>query len=437
MKTRQHIAIDLGASNGRIMIGTRRQNAIHLREAARFSNDNELSDGVLCWNYAALMDNLSDGLKAACAELDGAPESISCDSWAQDFALLDGDGKVFSRLVSYREPRAMEMPRHIAAMVPANELQISLGQEQASSISTLSQLKFMAENERQLLNRATTLLHIADLVHYELCGNPVSNWALAAMSQLMNIRTQTWDLELLDKLAIPTHFLGKIASGKIIGQVSGSRFPEILRGVPVVSGVGHDTAAAFLAVDLKPGACFLSLGTWAMLGYPHDIGSPLPENFHPLGIYPGRWAAFCGRPGMWLQQQCVQRWEEEGIFPGYEVYDAHVEASSCEGIFDPAAAELFSPNNMPAQIRNLCERNHSEIPLSPGDFGKVINRSLAECYYQAAIRHGREPSELLVTGGGSDNVPLMKELAARFTLCKGPREATAIGNLKAQIEALA
>jgi sugar (pentulose or hexulose) kinase len=114
-----------------------------------------------------------------------------------------------------------------------------------------------------------------------------------------------------------------------------------------------------------------------------------------------------------------------------------VEASSCEGIFDPTAAELFSPNDMPAQIRELCERNHSEIPLTPGDFGKVINRNLAECYYQAAIRHGREPSELVVTGGGIDNAPLMKELASRFALRKGHREATAIGNLKAQIETLA
>ncbi|NMA19902.1 MAG: hypothetical protein GX927_04910 [Lentisphaerae bacterium] len=432
MKSQSHIAIDLGAGSGRIMIGTRRKNEIQLVEAARFSHLMKSVDGVLCWDYQGLSSNLIDALHVACSKLDAVPQSISCDSWAQDFALLDANGKVCGKIVSYREQRTADMPQHITAMIPPEELQSRIGRKTVGSFSTLAQLKFLAEQEPDLLDRASTLLHIADLIHYELCENAVSNWALASVSQLMNIQTQTWDAEMLEKLRIPTHFLGKIASGSIIGQVNDSRFPAILQGVPVVSGVGHDTAAAFLAVDSAPDAFFLSLGTWAMLGHQHDAGKPFPEGANPLGIVPGLWTAFRGLPGMWLQQQCIQHWEKQRIFPGYAAFDAAVDASGCKGVFDPTSPELFSPADMPAAIQELCDRNHSEIPVTPGDFGKVINRSLAECYAQAAGQTGK----LIVTGGGINNAPLMKELSARFAICKGPCEATALGNIKAQIIAL-
>ncbi len=436
MKAQHHIAIDLGAGSGRMMIGTRQNDEIRLTEAARFSHAMESIDGVLCWDYPGLLSHLIAALQIACSTLDAVPQSISCDSWAQDFGFLDASGKVFGKIVSYREQRTTDMPQHITALIPADELQGRIGRKTACCFSTLAQLKFLAEKEPGPLERASTLLHIADLIHYELCGNAVSNWALASASQLMNIHSQSWDTGMLERLHIPAHFLGKIAAGKIIGQVKDSRFPEILQGVPVVSGVGHDTAAAFLAVDSAPDAFFLSLGTWAMLGHRHDADKPFPEEAHPMGIFPGQWTAFCGLPGMWIQQQCIQHWEKKKFFPGYAAFDAAVDASCCQGIFDPASPELFSPHDMPGKIQELCERNHSEIPLMPGDFGKVINRSLAECYVQTATRHGRKSGELIVTGGGVNNAPLMKELSTRFSIRKGPCEATALGNIKAQIAAL-
>ncbi|NMA42529.1 MAG: hypothetical protein GX946_04015 [Oligosphaeraceae bacterium] len=436
MKAQSHIAIDLGAGSGRIMIGTRQKDEIRLVEAARFSHLMKSVDGVLCWDYQGLLHNLINAFHGVCSKLDTVPQSISCDSWAQDFALLDTSGKICGEIVSYREQRTADMPQQIGAVIPPEELQSRIGRKNVGSISTLAQLKFLAEQEPGLLDRASTLLHIADLIHYELCGNAVSNWALASASQLMNIQTQTWDTEMLDKLQVPTHFLGKIASRKIIGQVNDSRFPTTLQGVPVVSGVGHDTAAAFLAVDSAPDAFFLSLGTWAMLGHQHETSKPFPDETHPMGIFPDLWTAFCGLPGMWLQQQCIQHWKKQGIFPGYAAFDAAVDASDCKGIFDPTAQELFSPSDMPAAIQELCDRNHSEIPVTPGDFGKVINRSLAECYAQA-IGQGLQKSELVVTGGGINNAPLMKELSIRFpSIRKGACEATALGNIKAQIAAI-
>jgi rhamnulokinase len=329
------------------------------------------------------------------------------------------------------------MTQRIAAIVSKEELRQRLGRSAISDISTLAQLKFMAEHQREQLEHAATLLHIADLIHYELCGNAVSNWALASASQLMDINTGAWDFELLDKLDIPNGFLGEIVSGKVIGQVNDARFPGILQGVPVISGIGHDTAAAFWAVDPDPYSFFLSLGTWAMLGIRIDSFDPLPDEATVMGIYPGIWTAFYGLPGMWIQQQCVQKWEKTGNFPGYAAFDAAVEASGCRGIFDPASPDLFNPANMPDAIRDLCAANGSELPTSIGDYGKVINRSLAECYSKAATRHDRKITNLTVTGGGLNNIPLLHELETRFSLHFGPGEGSALGNIKAQTAALA
>ncbi len=433
---RNHIAIDLGAGSGRIIVGTQDEKGISLTETARFMNELEWRDGANCWNYNKLLENMIAGLQSTCDKLGEAPESISCDSWAQDFGLLDADGKLFQFPVSYRDPRTAGMSRRIASMISADDLRRRIGRSAATDISTLSQLKFMAEGQRDRLDCASTLLHIADLIHYELCGNAVSNWALASASQLMNIKTETWDCELLDKLDIPTGFLGKIASGEVIGQVNDARFPNALQGVPVISGTGHDTAAAFLAVDPGPDTFVLSLGTWAMLGIKIDLFEQIPEESVVMGIAPGAWAAFSGLPGMWIQQHCIRCWEQAGIFPGYAAFDAAVEVSACRGMFDPTSPELFNPVNMPDAIRNLCAANGSEIPVSIGDFGKVISRSLAQCYYEAAARYNRQTCNLVVVGGGLKNKPLLKDLRELFSVQVGPCEATTLGNIKTQIAAL-
>ncbi|HOG50895.1 MAG TPA: FGGY family carbohydrate kinase, partial [Lentisphaeria bacterium] len=171
MNSQSHIAIDLGAGSGRIMLGVRQKNEIQLVEAARFSYAMQPVDGVLCWDYQELLNNLIDAFHVVCSKLDATPQSISCDSWAQDFALLDADGKVCGEIVSYREQRTVDMPQHIAAIVPPEELNSRIGRKTAGSFSTLGQLKFLAEHKHGLLDRASTLLHIADLIHYELCGN--------------------------------------------------------------------------------------------------------------------------------------------------------------------------------------------------------------------------------------------------------------------------
>ncbi|MDD5597360.1 MAG: FGGY family carbohydrate kinase [Victivallaceae bacterium] len=431
-----HIAIDLGAGSGRIIAGTRQGNEIRLTETARFTTELEQRNGFTCWNYAGLLEKLIDGLRITCDKLGKVPESISCDSWAQDFGLLDSGGALLSLPVYYRDRRTAGIPQHIAAIVPEKELRQRIGRSAVSDISTLAQLKFMAEYRREQLEQAAALLHMADLIHYELCGRAVSNWALASASQLMNVQTGSWDCGLLDKLDIPHGFLGKIASGKLVGYVNDPRFSRKLQGVPVISGIGHDTAAAFRAVDPGPETFFLSLGTWAMLGIRVNSFEQLPDEAIVMGVYPGVWTAFYGLPGMWIQQQCVQEWEKAGTFPGYAAFDAAVEASACNGIFDPLSPELFNPADMPGIIRELCAGNGSGVPVSIGDYGKVINRSLAECYGKAAARHNRKITNLTVTGGGLNNTPLLRELKTRFSLQIGPGEGTALGNIKAQIAAL-
>ena len=121
MNSQSHIAIDLGAGSGRIMLGVRQKNEIQLVEAARFNYAMQPIHGVLCWDYQELLNNLIDAFHVVCSKLDATPQSISCDSWAQDFALLDADGKVCGEIVSYREQRTADMPQQIAAIIPPEE----------------------------------------------------------------------------------------------------------------------------------------------------------------------------------------------------------------------------------------------------------------------------------------------------------------------------
>lgn len=435
------LAIDLGASNGRVSIGRLRDSRLSLQPVHRFEHRMVEHGGSRSWDWPGIMREVREGLWIACEALAGhAIDCVSCDGWAQDFGLLDADGVLFYPPVSYRDSRTEGVPQRISRIVSPLDVRDRVGTT-LSAVSTLCQLKAMAEREPEILRKAAMLLHIADLVHYDLCGARSTDWTLATASQLRNIRTGSWDTELLSRLGIPSHFLPPVAPRPgILGRIAPERAPHAkLAGVPVATTAGHDTSAATAAiVPMQAGTLFLSAGTWFMLGCctgaePLHTGTS-DDSVFVLGLALNKWAVFRGGMGFWLLQECRRLWAADGRDLSYDRLMGEAERSRAASLIDITAPRFFTPENMLAEIADSCRQSGQYVPESPGDYARVIIESLTTAVAGSVSRlrelTGARFSNLYVVGGGSRSVLFCRRLAGRLGLpvLAGDAEATTMGN---------
>lgn len=378
-----YVAIDLGATSGRIMLYSE---GTGLKEMHRFPTPMlRTADGVF-WDFPTLRDSVIEGLKKLSAERDGIV-SISCDSWAQDFGMLDAEGNLLKNPYSYRDT--------------------------SCEIHTKPRLEFIGKKFPELVRKAKNILHIADLIHHALCGAVRSNYSLVAISHLEE-----------------THPLfGKIADCEVIGEVN---HPELkgLWGVPVVSGAGHDTAAAYCGGAPGPNDALISLGTWYMAAAPWAKSiEEIPEGFGPLPL-PGRvLARTYGGMGMWPVQQCARIWREKGIFPGYKRLDADSEASPMQGMVDPEDKSLFSPDDMEKAVLKLIGHD-----ATPAEMSLLLTRGLAKNIGNT-IRNFRQDFDRVILVGGASGSSFIQRLlteAIGRPLTIGNSEASAMGNILIQ-----
>ena len=434
------VAVDLGASNGRVMLAKLARGVLTLREAHRFAHDIVERDGVKRWDWDRLRGETRSGLAKACEMAGAAPVAgVACCGWAQDFGLLDGKGQLFYPPVSYRDTRTAGMPERFAEIIPPRELLLRTGSV-IHPMTTLCQLRAMVEREPEALRRARQLLWIADLVHHDLCGAATTDFTLATAAQMRNVETGEWDADLLDRLGIPTGILPPILDGpRPIGRVTPERAPHAkLVGVPVVGGAGHDTAAATTALaPLKRGDLFVSLGTWAMLGCCTDRfgldGSFEDESLAALGLAFGKWGLFHGGMGLWLLQECRRAWRDRGLATTEAELTAAAETSEIESVIPANDPRFFAPEDMPAEIAAACRESGQRVPEAPGDFARVVFAGLAAAFAESVERlsaaSGLTFRRLNVIGGGSRIAPLCRRIAEATGLpvAAGPAEATAAG----------
>ncbi|MCI5779677.1 MAG: FGGY-family carbohydrate kinase [Lentisphaeria bacterium] len=380
-------AIDLGATSGRVILGNR---GGAMREIHRFPTPMKRTEEGIFWDFAALSAGVLAGLAELDAERDGVA-AVSCDSWAQDFGLLNARGELIHDPFSYRDEH--------------------------SAIFTRDRLEYIRRRFPEILAPAVRMLHIADLIHHLLCGEMRSNYTLTAVSKL------------------PTDFelFAPEADGEIIGRINHPALPA-LAGVPVVSGVGHDTAATFVGGEVRPGELLISLGTWFMAAEPWDADRPIPAGFGPLPLPGKQLARTVGGMGMWPFQQCVKQWKARGEFPGYPALDAAAAVSAVPGEIDPDDSTLFSPDDMEEAVFRLAGRR-----LPPGDVTALLLRGVAAKLGRRAAEFGRKFSRVVLVGGACGS-PLIRELlAARLpapTVCRGT-EAAARGNILTALRACA
>jgi len=421
--TQRHIVIDLGASSGRVLSGGKTG---EFCEHYRFQVNSRQHHGRLRWDLAELKNNIFQGLTRTLDELDDEVLSISCDSWSQDFVLLDNTGKLLCDPVCYRDELLAEAPGILQ----------TCGIALPGKISTLHQLAVMQKYEPELLAKAHTLLNIADYINYLLSGSARCNYSMLAAGNLLNSNGGL-ARENLQKLAITPAIFAKTASVEVIGKVQ-KVFPVKLQGVPVISGVSHDTAAAFIAVPPCPGEAVIILGTWAMAGIVVDP-SKAAKCDKLLGITPALAAYSGGVPGMWAINSCIEEWKKSHEFPGFAEFDRQSAESTFSGSFRARWAD--APITPETITRYFCERNE-KAPETLGDYGKALNCGIAETL-QELLQNLQQQSgitlnKLLVCGGGSRNKPLL-QLLERHTNCQvttGTVEATALGNLICQQQAL-
>ena len=420
----KHIVIDLGASSGRILSAGKPG---EFREHCRFKVNSRQSDQRLRWDLEELKNNIFQGLTQTLDELDDEILSISCDSWSQDFVLLDENGNALSDPVCYRDELLAKAP----------ELLLAAGIDNIpGKISTLHQLAVMQKLEPQKMQKAHTLLNIADYINYLLSGKAYCNYSMLTAGKLLAPDGEL-ALDLLKKLNIKPELFAPAASIKVIGK-AGMFHDKRLHNAYVISGVSHDTAAAFMAEPTEENQAIVILGTWAMAGIVIDPAK-IEKRDKLLGITPDLAAYSGGVPGMWAVNSCIEVWKQNGEFPGFAEFDRQSAESTFAGSF---RAQWSDTPVTPETVKQYFIERQEKAPVTLGDYGKALNCGIAETLQELLQdlqqQSGIKLKNLIVCGGGSCNKPLMQMLAelTRCTVTAGTVEATALGNLICQQQAL-
>ena len=439
-----HLAVDIGASSGRHILGHVEQGRIVLEEVYRFENGPKKRGGRLCWDFDALAREVVNGLKA-CAKLGKVPATLGVDTWGVDFALVDREGRVLGDTVAYRDSRTQGMDALVEELIPAQELYRRTG-IQKQSFNTIYQLMAVKRQSPELLEQAHRLLLVPDYLHYILTGVMSNEYTEASTSGLVSAAAKDWDRELLRLLGFPQKLFGTLSlPGTALGGLRPALREELGFDCQVILPASHDTGSAFLAVPAGEGdSVTLSSGTWSLLGVELEQPVTTPEsraaNFTNEGGYQYRYRYLKNIMGLWMIQNLRREMAENGQLPGFgELSRLAREAADFPGRVDVDDPSFLAPESMSAAVRAYCERTGQPVPQSRGELLSCVYHSLAQCYAQSVRQlerlTGRSFQAVHIVGGGSQDAYL-NQLTASATglpVYAGPTEGTALGNLLVQM----
>ena len=311
------LGYDFGASSGRAMLGVYDGGKIEIREIHRFSNDPVMLNGRFVWDVPRLLYEMKQALlKISRAGI--KIDAIGIDTWGVDYGLLDKNGHLLGLPVNYRDERTNGMREKVREIVPDVELFARTGLAY-NTFNTLYQLYAMKDEGDPLLDAASDLLFMPDLLAYLLTGEKGTEYTIASTSEMINPRTRDWDYELLEKLGLRTDILGKI---ELPGNVRGRLLEDIaaecgVERVPVIAVGGHDTASAVAAVPAQgEDFAYISSGTWSLLGA--ELKEPLTSegvmkaNYTNEGGVDGSIRLLKNIMGLWIIQECKREWDRRG-----------------------------------------------------------------------------------------------------------------------------
>ena len=437
--TKYYLAVDIGASSGRLILGHLENGKMELEEVHRFENGMVKKDGELCWEFDRLFQEIKNGLKK-CKEIGKIPVSMGVDTWGVDFVLMDKDDKVLGNTVGYRDHRNEGMDEEVYKTISLEDLYARTGIQKAI-FNTVYQLMAVKTKHPEYLEQAETMLHVPDYFHYLLTGKKTCEYTEATTGQLVNAETKDWDYELIDKLGYPRKMFQKlIMPGTSVGHFTEEVKAEVGFDVEVVAPATHDTGSAVLAVPADD-FIYISSGTWSLMGIEREKADCSKKscemNFTNEGGYAGRFRYLKNIMGLWMIQSVRHEYDDKYGFA--EICQMAEEAKDFPSRVDANDECFLSPESMIEEVKDYCRRTGQKVPETLGEIATVIYTSLAECYAKTAKEleemTGRTFSRIHVVVGGS-NAGYLNELTARATgkeVHAGPGEATAIGNITAQM----
>ena len=439
--TKYYLAVDIGASSGRLILGHLENGKMELEEVHRFENGMVKKDGELCWEFDRLFQEIKNGLKK-CKEIGKIPVSMGVDTWGVDFVLMDKDDKVLGNTVGHRDHRHEGMDEEVYKTISLEDLYARTGIQKAI-FNTVYQLMAVKTKHPEYLEQAETMLHVPDYFHYLLTGKKTCEYTEATTGQLVNAETKDWDYELIDKLGYPRKMFQKlIMPGTSVGHFTEEVKAEVGFDVEVVAPATHDTGSAVLAVPANDDDfIYISSGTWSLMGIEREKADCSKKscemNFTNEGGYAGRFRYLKNIMGLWMIQSVRHEYDDKYGFA--EICQMAEEAKDFPSRVDANDECFLSPESMIEEVKDYCRRTGQKVPETLGEIATVIYTSLAECYAKTAKEleelTGRTFSRIHVVGGGS-NAGYLNELTARATgkeVHAGPGEATAIGNITAQM----
>jgi len=438
-----YLAVDLGASSGRVLAGLFKNGKLELAELHRFWNGAVEKEDGLHWDIEQLFTEIKIGLKKGFATYGDAVVAIGVDTWGVDYGLLDADGNLLNQPFHYRDSRTDHMMPRVFETVPKTEVYNRTGL-QFMQFNTIYQLA--AELDRPELQQVEQLLFTPDLLNYWLTGNAVIEYSIASTSQLLDAKNRNWDFELIKTLGLPEKIFGNIVMpGTVIGPLSTAMATELGGSADVIAVGAHDTASAVAAAPLQSKHCaYLSSGTWSLMGLeePEPIITAESAEYditNEGGVCNTiRFLKNIG--GLWLLQECRRNWAEQGESLEFsEIAELAMAADPFIAFINPDSAEFAQPCDMPTRIQIACERTGQRMPETKGEIARVAYESLAMRYrdvFQTLEKlHGSRLEQLHIVGGGCQN-----NLLNRFTadainrpILAGPVEATAVGNILMQL----
>ncbi len=418
------LAIDIGASSGRHIVGWLEGGELKTEEVYRFPNGVTKLDGHLTWDIDALLGHVRRGIDEALGRF-GAIESLSVDTWGVDYVLLRG-GEEVRPCYAYRDSRTEAVIPLVHKAVSFSELYRHTG-IQFQPFNTVYQL--CADKLAGRLEGVTDFLMIPEYLLYKLCGVKSHEYTNATTGGLVSAETGEYDRELIASLGLPPELFHKLQQpGTVIGEY---------RGIKVVLCATHDTGSAVEGIPMEGSAPYISSGTWSLLGV--KTAKPLTDERSERANWSNEGGVGYNRyqkniMGMWL----INRLRDE-LCPDKPFGEivAEAEKSGFEETVDVNAAAFLAPESM----KRAFDEALSTAPQSVGDYFRCAYRSLALCYRDAIEElqrnTGRQYDSLYIVGGGAKNAFLnaLTQEAAGVKVIALPIEATAIGNLKVQMKA--
>lgn len=453
MATSNYLAVDLGAESGRTVLGRLDGSRLEIAEVHRFPNGPVRlpyrSDRVsLRWDILRLWNEVKEGIARATRKQGEELAGIGVDAWGVDYGLLDRDGGLVSNPFNYRDSRTDGMIEEACRRMPREQIFEQTG-IQFIPINSLYQLLSLVVQRSPELEQAETFLTIPDLFNYWLTGRAACEFTNATTTQCYDPRRRAWADPLLAALGIPRRIFPEvIGPGAVLGPISRVIAEEISTRAAVIAPACHDTGSAVAAVPAEgENFAWISSGTWSVLGTnlsePLINGQSLAFNFTNEGGAGGDYRFSKNIMGLWLVQECRRTWAAEGQEHSYAELTAMAgSAAPWVSVIDADYPEFLHPGDMPARVREFCQRTGQPVPESKGALVRCLLEGIALKYrlvlerLEQMVGHRLEP--IHIVGGGTQN-RLLSQFTADATgrqVITGPVEATATGNILVQAIAL-